>query len=182
MHDRRRFDQFVLGHLGVSLLWSAVWFAVAVWGRMTLAEPVYVGTVAMAILSYAFAGWRIARKEGWRRPDRRESVRAVLVPACVAWGWGALAIVSVYVFLLGGEVNLALSGLFLALTWVLAAPSSRLGLLCLGGLLEVPPSLRLLLYIASTVFLAGLLPPLLFWLGSWLGAPALPFRKAERAS
>ena len=163
-----RFGYFAAGHLKVSLVWAAVFLA----GLTVLNHPgeqTWFRLVfsAIAMLSYLPVGWHTARKQKWNRPNRQESIWAVCVPALAAWLWASLG----FFFLWMGEApggsnfGFAMAWLLLAPLLLLALPSALFGIECMAYL-PLPVN----------IFLAGLLPPLLFWLGSRLGArdPALP--------
>ena len=170
---KTRFGFYILGHMGLSLVW-----AVVLWAGPTMYGNIFEKTFEIAwyhvfltllsLFSYLPVGWLIARKWGWTRPEGKLSVRMILYPAMIFWLWVWLA--------LGVEVLGSLSNWLVVLMLPFASPAASFGILCIatGGLGRLP--------FGVVVFIAGLLPPLLFWLGSWLGASALPSQEAERAS
>lgn len=113
---------------------------------------------------YIPAGWTVASLRQWERPAPKEGLKAVLYPALFAWGWA-----------LGGWLLLTslplLSGiglLMLTSTYFLACPSFTLMLIPLSEMTELADwgSFGFDWYLC--MFLAGLLPPLLFFLGTLL--------------
>ena len=168
---KKRFLGFAVGHLAASLLGFLVY-----WGFGALLsggeEKVWCLT-GMMMLLYVPAGAVTARLKGWPLPGRREGALAVLLPALCAWAWayGGWGMIMTGI---GREADTAMAsvsvvGFCLLLSSVLlASPSFCMMLTIFIFIVEHPESDYLLWY--GGIFLAGLLPPLLFFLGSLLGA------------
>ena len=131
--------------------------------------------VLLLMALYVPAGWVVSRLRGWPRPDRKTGCKAVLYPALCAWGWA-----------FGG------CGLLLLFSGREALFPPRLHGLCPpgpllsagqpfrpvhaphpGSALRLPEGRRGKRLFQSSawfaaMFLAGLLPPMLFFLGSLL--------------
>ncbi len=131
--------------------------------------------VLLLMALYVPAGWAVSRLRCWPRPDRKTACRAVLYPALCAWGWafGGLGLLLLFS---GREAlfPLAFTGFALLVsTFLLASPSALFMLLTLdllsGSLRDagVNAFFQSSAWLAA-MFLAGLLPPLLFFLGSLL--------------
>lgn len=114
----------------------------------------------LLLLLYAVAGYWSAQKRQWGPfCSWKEGLWAFLDPALIAWGWGALVVLSFF-----GDVWPLLLFLFCG-SLFLASPSFIMVLL---AFVHYPfvfdwPSLWL------WAFLAGGIPPMLFFLGSLLG-------------
>ena len=131
--------------------------------------------VLLLMALYVPAGWVVSRLRGWPRPDRKTGCKAVLYPALCAWGW-AFGGCGLLLLFSGREAlfPLAFTGFaLLALSFLLASPSALFMLLTLdllsGSLRDagVNAFFQSSAWFAS-MFLAGLLPPMLFFLGSLL--------------
>lgn len=111
--------------------------------------------VLLLMALYVPAGWVVSRLRGWPRPDRKTGCKAVLYPALCAWGW-------------------AFTGFaLLAFSFLLASPSALFMLLPLDLLSGSLRDAGVNAFFQSSawfaaMFLAGLLPPMLFFLGSLL--------------
>ncbi len=120
---------------------------------------VFVPVACILMLGYAFAGFQCGRKNQWGPfGGWKEGLWPFLDPALIAWGWAVLVVLSL--FLNAWALMLIL---FFA-SMLLASPSSLLVLLVISS-----PTLQsgwLGFFLAA--FLAGGLPPLLFFLGSLL--------------
>ena len=180
-HVAARFGGFALGHFGLSLGCTALGFALLLcWMAVEPCLPPISGGLAWwmvwllaAVLmgAYVPVGYCVARTRGWDRARGREGLWAVLLPALVAWAWGGLGTG----LLLTGECQAALQ-----MAWVLVAGAAFLALpswyfmaLCLFcGIFSPLPQSGEWLWLLSCLFLAGLLPPLLFHLGAQMGARA----------
>ena len=158
-----RFGGFAVGHFVVTALSAPLIFLVP--DLLVLAATPLRSVLLMAVF-YLSAGWVIASLRGWDRPSPRDGLKAVLYPALVAWCWA-----------FGGWLLLlcpfapARNAGFLVLisTYFLACPSfvfmlSALSVSLTDALLDMAFLPLWYLYI----LLAGLLPPLLFFLGSLL--------------
>ena len=168
---KKRFLGFAVGHLAASLLGFLVY-----WGFGALSsggEEKMWSLTGMMMLLYVPAGAVKARLGGWARPGFREGALAVLLPALCAWAWayGGWGMIMTGI---GREMDAAMAsvsvvGFYLLLSSVLLASPSFYMMLAI--LTDVPGGMgdwALLWY--GGMFLAGLLPPLLFFLGSLLGA------------
>lgn len=105
-------------------------------------------------------------------------MKAVLYPALLAWGWalgGWLLFVAGLSWSLAGSVG----SLMLLSTYFLAAPSFLLMLTGLQSDLAFT-TLTFSLQWYGLIFLAGLLPPLLFCLGSLLPHPVRRIRHEKK--
>lgn len=116
------------------------------------------------MLLYVPAGYAVSRFRCWPVPGRWNGIKAVLYPALCAWAWafGGLFLL----FFRGDSVSvLSYAGFFLLLsTFYLATPSCLLVMLTM--ILSLDGALPWLW--AAGIVAAGLLPPLLFFLGSLL--------------
>lgn len=162
-----RFGWFAAAHL----LWSLM-CGVPVLQLLGESLGVMCLSAAVGMLGYLLLGWVVARFCRWSPPTGRQALVAVLLPAGIAWLWAGTTALCLYGS--GDTVMLAaalgLPALFLAapsvlfLYEVMGVAGELLG----GG--DPQP------WLAAAIFLAGLLPPLLFFLGSLLG-----IKKAETA-
>lgn len=113
---------------------------------------------ALLLLLYAGAGFWCAREKRWGVfGSRKEGLWAFLDPALIAWGWGALVVLSLALNAWPLLLILFCASLFLA------SPSCIMVLLAMVYWPLGVPGLCL------WAFLAGGVPPLLFFLGSLLG-------------
>ena len=172
-----RLGSFILGHILCSVLYFFFSFL-----NFRQADPVSstIAVVQIYLLPaalYLLAGCLFSLLRHWPRPDRKTASHSVLFPTLCAWGWVA-ASAGVGIFgSLAGIPALEGAGSWMFFSTVYWAPASALFvflslLYSLGGL----PWPWLV-----CVPLAGLLPPLLFFLGSLLPhrfrrpqLPALP--------
>lgn len=116
-----------------------------------------LGNVFLLLL-YAGAGYWCAREKKWGAfGSRKECLWAFLDPALIAWGWGALVVLSLALNAWPLLLILFCASLFLA------SPSAIMVLLAMVYWPLGLPGLCL------WAILAGGLPPLLFFLGSLLG-------------
>jgi len=156
-----RFGMFAAAHIIWSLLCS--------WPMLQLLDgkevSALIGTTVM-MFGYLPLGWLAARCFHWPLPTKKQSIRAVLLPAGIAWLWAGMAALGLY------TEELAIAAAFGMPAFFLASPSLLFVLTFMpwvarligetGFLDEVFPLL------GSGIFFAGLLPPLLFFAGSWL--------------
>ena len=162
-----RFGGFAAGHFVVTALSAPLIFLMP--GLLTLTTTPLRAVLLMAVF-YLPAGWVVASLRGWRRPSPREGLKAVLYPALFAWSWafgGWLLFVCPISSLRNVGFGVLLSTYFLAcpsFVFMLSALSFSLAV-PLDSLLANAPFLPLW-YLCMV--LAGLLPPLLFFLGSIL--------------
>lgn len=162
-----RFGGFAAGHFVVTALCAPLIFLMP--GLLALAATP-LGALLLMAVCYLPAGWIVAALRGWRRPSPGEGLKAVLYPALFAWGW-ALGGWLLFICPLSSVGNVGF--LMLLSTYFLACPSFVFMLAALNFSLGVPLDSLLasapflpLWYLC--MFLAGLLPPLLFFLGSQL--------------
>ena len=164
---RARFLGFAGGHFMLSALGAAVAFAMfgAEEGGVGLLGPL----TALLMLLYVPAGSFTAFLMEWERPTVREWLRAAALVGGVAclWGFGGFARCL-------AEPTTLLGFCLLMSTVFLASPSFCLMFLVLLQLLEVN-SLGWGLLWFPAIAVAGLLPPVLFFLGALLP----PLRKPE---
>lgn len=158
-----RFGGFAAGHFVVTALCAPLLFLAPVLAAL-ISTP--LEALCMMVL-YVPAGWIVAALRGWNRPAPKEGLKAVLCPALFAWGWA----LGGWLLTLYGQYlpPLGIVGIYMLLsTCFLAAPSFVLMLSTLDQITDVTawnafgPAWYL------CMFLAGLLPPLLFFLGSLL--------------
>ena len=120
---------------------------------------VFVPIACILMLGYAVAGFLIGRKNQWGAfAGRKEGLWAFLDPALIAWGWAAIVVLSLVLDAWALMLILFFASMFLA------SPSSLLVLLVITS--PSPQGGWLGFFLAA--FLAGGLPPLLFFLGSLL--------------
>lgn len=162
-----RFGGFAAGHFVVTALSAPLIFLMP--GLLTLAATP-LGALLMMAVCYLPAGWIVAFLRGWQRPSPREGLKSVLYPSLFAWGW-AFGGWLLFICPLSPVGNVGF--LMLLSTYFLACPSFVFMLAALSFSLAVP----LDSFLANAPFLplwylymllAGLLPPLLFFLGSLL--------------
>lgn len=159
---RRRFSVFALAQL----LWSAACFFVFCWVELDT-----LPLVACAMLGYLPLGWASARWTGWGRPDVGTGLGAVLLPAGIAWAWAGTT--AVLLFGTAAPAAVSAAALLGLPALVLASPSLLLVVYMMDQMAWSLPNgggARFGLWLAGAILLAGLLPPLLFFLGSLLGA------------
>lgn len=157
-----RFGGFATGHFVVTTICALLLLALLCLSVDTATPLTIVWTMAL----YIPAGWLVSTLWSWERPTPKEGLKAVLYPALVAWGWALVG----WLLTLAGEFfpSACMVGLQLLLsTAFLATPSFVLMLFSLpNGLTLSQMALSPSWY--GCIFLAGLLPPLLFFLGSLL--------------
>ena len=156
-----RFGMFAAAHIVWSLLCS--------WPMLQLLDgkevSALIGATVM-MFDYLPLGWLVARCFRWPMPTRKQSIRAVLLPAGIAWLWAGMAALGLY------TEELAMAAVFGMPAFFLASPSLLFVLTFMpwvarlfggtgfqGGVFPL---------LGVGIFFAGLLPPLLFHLGSWL--------------
>lgn len=156
-----RFSGFAAGHFCLSLCGAAVAYLAA---RLLINSTALCAVgAAVLMLAYFPAGAMVASENHWTRPENeKEQFLAVLQPALVAWAWAAVVLVTL---LRGGLPDWM--WVVVPVTLILAFPSSAFVILCavLGSNVDLYPNLYL--WWGRVAFLAGLLPPLLFALGSF---------------
>lgn len=156
---RGRFGGFAAGHFILSVLGFMGWILLSGAGDFPV-FPVYVCTL---MLLYVPVGWLVSHLRRWPRPNRKTAVKSVLYPTLCAWSW---AFGGLWLLFSGGTLpSVGYLGFQLLLsTFLLASPSALFVLLTgLAFLNGAAPWLWM-----PQVVLAGLLPPLLFFLGSLL--------------
>ena len=172
-----RFGGFAVGHFALVLLY--ILFALLPRAEISAPSPLSQVLSALSffvpILCYLPAGYVVSRLRRWPRPDRKTAFLSVLFPTLCAWGWafGGLGLLLLFS---GREAlfPLAFTGFaLLALSFLLASPSALFMLLTLDLLSGSLRDAGVNAFFQSSawfaaMFLAGLLPPLLFFLGSLL--------------
>ncbi len=149
-----RFLEFTVSHIVLSMAGAVL--AVGVLGRFSSGLLPFLAE-SLLILAYFPLGAYAAAEGHWTCPTDWEKLLAVLQPALVAWAWAGLVIFSLW-----GDVEILLLPAFF-ISVILASPSSGFVILCVLCL----PYGENLSWWCSVAFLAGLLPPLLFALGSF---------------
>lgn len=151
-----RFGLFAVSHI----IWS---LGCCLFGMRLLDEDssALLLTAAGMMLAYLPLGWAVAKLTRWPKPDRKASLWAVLLPTLIAWAWAGTTAACLFWVPEGVGVG-AVLGLP---AFLLAVPSLLLVTVILGLTQSVLGGMAVVL----AIFLAGLLPPLLFWLGSVLG-------------
>lgn len=168
-----RFGGFASGHFVVTTLCACLLFFNAP-GILFLPDP-FPALLMMAL--YLPAGWVVSSLRRWARPTPREGMKAVLYPALVAWAW-ALGGWLLFMVGLAWPPAGAVGSMLLLSTYFLAAPSFTLMLTGLQSDLSFT-AIAFSLHWYGLIFLAGLLPPLLFCLGSLLPHPVRRIRHEE---
>lgn len=124
---------------------------------------------AGAMLGYLPLGAAAAWWMKWDRPNVRTGLCSVLLPAVVAWAWAGTTAALLYGTAEPAAVSAAaVLGLPAV---VLASPSMMLVAHMMSATAWVLPNgpAQFGFWMAAAIFAAGLLPPLLFFLGSLLG-------------
>lgn len=155
-----RFGWFAAAHT----LWSLVCGAPVMW---LLGESLGVMRLSAAVgmLGYLLLGGVVARFCHWSVPTGTQGLFAVLLPAGIAWLWAGITALCLY----GSGDTVMLAAALGLPAFFLAAPSLLFLWAWMGaagallGMGDPRP------WLAAAIFLAGLLPPLLFFLGSLLG-------------
>ncbi len=155
-----RLGGFAAGHFGLSLLcWIAMMSSGLLWAPT--GENMAVAMVFM--IFYFPAGMLMGAVAPWARVSTpRELGRAVVTQVGIAWVWGWLVLMAIFV-----PGTLALLVWLVFPTFILAAPSSFF-VLCAVGLTgrEFWASDVYLVWLGA-MLVAGLLPPLLYNLGNF---------------
>lgn len=150
-----RFGLFAASHI----LWS---LGCSLFGLRLLNQvPAFLFAAAGMMLAYLPLGWITAKLAHWPKPDRKQSLWVVFLPALIAWAWAGTTAACLYLIPEGVGVGAALG----LPAFLLAVPSMLLTFVVMGVTRSVLGGVSIVL----GIFLAGLLPSLLFWLGSWLG-------------
>lgn len=167
-----RFGGFASGHFVVTALCAPLLFL-----RAELPASLPTPLLALPMMAlYIPAGWVVAYLRRWQRPTPKEGLKAIFYPALFAWGWA-----------FGGWLLFTcaplLSGVgfwMLTSTYFLACPSFTLMLTVLDQITDITAWNAFGLTWYLCMFLAGLLPPLLFFLGSLLPHPVRRTRHEEK--
>ncbi len=157
-----RLGGFAAAHFGLSLLcWIVMMSSGLFWHLTSLEENMAASLVFMVL--YFPAGTLMSAVAPWARVSTlRELGRAVVTQAGIAWVWGWMVLMAIFV-----PGTLALLVWLVFPTFILAAPSSLFVLSTVGafaGDLLEPDSF--LIWLAA-MLAAGLLPPLLYNLGNF---------------
>ena len=166
-----RFGGFATGHFVVTALCAPLLFCLPYFFDTAVTPLGWLWLMAL----YIPAGWSVSVLRNWERPSPKEGVKAILYPALLAWGWALVGWLLFLASLAWPAVGTAGSFMLLS-TYFLAAPSFALMLAALQG----EPTFAALALSPGwygCMLLAGLLPPLLFFLGSLL--PKRRLTKAE---
>ncbi len=157
-----RLGGFAAGHFGLSLLcYIAMMSSGLLWHLTSLEENMAASLVFMAL--YFPVGTLMGAVAPWARVSTlRELGRALATQVGIAWVWGWLILIAIFV-----PGTLALLVWLVFPTFILAAPSSYFVLSMAGafaGDFMEPDSF--LVWLAA-MLIAGLLPPLLYNLGNF---------------
>ena len=155
-----RFGGFAAGHFVVTALCAPLLFCLPYCFDTDVTPLGWLWMMAL----YIPAGWIVAALRGWERPSPKEGWKAVLYPALFAWGW---AFGGWLLFTCPSLLN-GIGFWMLMSTYFLACPSFMLMLTALDQIADVTAQSAFGLTWYLCMFLAGLLPPLLFFLGSLL--------------
>ena len=177
----QRFGGFALGHFGLSLGCSALLFIAVMLGAAAPEVPAFSGLwglwgawllAAVLMAAYIPVGYWMARARGWPRAEGRENLLAVLLPALIAWAWGGLG--TGLLCLDGRPAAIQGAWILVGGAFFLAMPSWYFMALCVfcGAMGPLPYGGNWMLPLC--LFLAGLLPPLLFHLGAQMAARTRP--------
>lgn len=158
-----RFGLFAAAHI----LWSLVcaWPVMRLIGSLELWLPTICAAGMM--LAYFPLGWITARICRWTRPCGNQHLWGIFLPAGIAWGWAGCTALCIYIkdaIMVAAAFTLGLPA------FLLASPSLlfiECFMQCIGRALE---SGGVMIWLAVAIFFAGLLPPLLFHLGTCLGS------------
>lgn len=154
-----RFGGFASGHFVITALCAPLLF----FSPLLVESLPILPLVLLLMALYLPAGWIVAALRCWERPTLKEGMKAVLYPALFAWGWAFGS------WLLFCIPSLSSLGMWLLLsTYFLACPSFMLMLAVLAQVTDVTVWSAYSLTWYLFMILAGLLPPLLFFLGSIL--------------
>ena len=159
--QKERFLGFAMGHFTLSLLTILLlWCGGAFLGRSTFTEWANLVGPLLPVAAYFPGGYLVSALCGWSPPETGEAaLLAVMLPTAGAWLWVAVILISI-----GGDLLFAL---VFGISIFLAAPSS---LFVLGMLFSCDWLLFAdngLVALGLCGLLSGLLPPLLFALGSF---------------
>ena len=178
---RDRLLGFACGHLVLSVpvglvlnvVWVALLFLLFLVEENRLVQLLWYGVPPLLMACYFPAGAVTARVRGWREaPERRVLALSVVLPALAAWAWAAAGLC---LFWTTEDGNVLQAWLFfgvISATFLLGAPSSLLAVSLWTGGARALEGLGLLgpgpawAVLAAGVLAAGLLPSLLFTLGS----------------
>lgn len=172
---------FACGHLVLSVpvglvlnvVWVALLFLLFLVEENRLVQLLWYGVPPLLMACYFPAGAVTARVRGWREaPERRVLALSVVLPALAAWAWAAAGLC---LFWTTEDGNVLQAWLFfgvISATFLLGAPSTLLAVSLWTGGARALEGLGLLgpgpawAVLAAGVLAAGLLPSLLFTLGS----------------
>lgn len=158
-----RFGGFAAGHFVVTALCAPLIFLMP---DLLILTATPLRALLLIAVFYLSAGWIVASLRGWARPSPKEGLKAVLYPALFAWGW---AFGGWLLFLCPFDPVRNMGFLALISTYFLACPSFIFMLSALSfSLTDALLDMAFLPLWYLCMFLAGLLPPLLFFLGSLL--------------
>ena len=170
----QRFSGFALCHIcysPVSLIFAHLFYTVA--GEL---GAVMTAMLPIALIALYFPlGMLTARLSGWTRPQtRREKVWVIALPTLMAWLWVAVVLLSI-----GGAPEELFLWVF-GISLLLAAPSSLfvMTLIAFWDWAMLPATGDPFVILGSFGIVAGILPTLLFALGSfyqagWRSSPVI---------
>ena len=158
----RRFCAFAISHFFISVVSAPLGVLLFFgWVELLTTEAAWwiaIGFDACLLLAYGLAGAWVAREQRWEPPRSiRAGLWSLAAPMLVAWAWEALVLVE------WGMV----SAYALMLAVPLAFPSFLFVFIGMLSGIWWGEGVKAFYLMA---FLAGGLPPLLFWLGSLWGA------------
>lgn len=158
-----RFWGFAAGHFVITALCLPLLFLAP--GAM---EQLPLPALALGMMAlYVPAGWVVSALRRWGRPTLKQGLKAVLYPVLLAWGWAFGG----WLLMLCGQFAPGPAGLGLHLLLAacfLACPSFTFMLAALDGGMDLTVWSGFGPAWYACMVLAGLLPPLLFFLGSLL--------------
>ncbi len=156
----QRFGGFAATHIAYSLLCLlSLYLAGSGIGLVGLGLIWWMLPLTLVALYFPL-GMLIAQLTKWTPPGTgRERRLAILLPTLVAWTWVCVVLVMVV-----GEWEEPFMAI-LAISFFFAAPSSILVTILIGPLSQISDNLILSLGLSGLI--SGLLPPLLFALGSF---------------
>ncbi len=158
-----RFDMFAVCHI----FWS---IACSPFVPKLLGSDLFPACIAAAVmmLGYLPLGWLSARFGLWSAPNKSQSLWAVFLPAGIAWLWAGTTAFCLYA---GGDYTGLAAALGLP-AFFLASPSLLFVMTFMGWVGAVFYESGFVSHeipvMGVGIFLAGLLPPLLYHVGSVL--------------
>lgn len=161
-----RFGMFAVAHI----LWSVVcspFVLRLLSGRIKTACI----TAAVMMLAYFLLGWLVAHFSHWPVPSKNQSLWSISLPAGIAWLWAGSTALCLYS---GGDNLTGIAAILGLPAFLVASPSLLFVMAFMGwvgasfyqnGIITNEAAVM-----AVAIFLAGLLPSLLFSAGSLWGS------------